>query len=157
MGRDSKRKHEHGNRSRSSHSWNSSGDRSYCNGVTMKKFFIVLIIFSLLPGVSLAHSGGTDSSGCHTNHSTGQYHCHNSSDSDASREVRTKARTKSRTQARHESFSIKASSCVADIYNCSDFTTHREAQNIFEQCSGIEADVHGLDRDKDGVACESLR
>lgn len=23
------------------------------------------------------HSGGTDSKGCHTNHSTGDYHCHN--------------------------------------------------------------------------------
>ena len=23
------------------------------------------------------HSGGTDASGCHTNHKTGGYHCHN--------------------------------------------------------------------------------
>ncbi|WP_352877820.1 YHYH domain-containing protein [Mesorhizobium sp. M0959] len=23
-----------------------------------------------------AHSGGTDSNGCHTNHKTGDYHCH---------------------------------------------------------------------------------
>lgn len=23
------------------------------------------------------HSGGTDARGCHTNHSTGDYHCHN--------------------------------------------------------------------------------
>ncbi|WP_352596101.1 YHYH domain-containing protein [Mesorhizobium sp. M0091] len=23
-----------------------------------------------------AHSGGTDSNGCHTNHKTGEYHCH---------------------------------------------------------------------------------
>lgn len=22
------------------------------------------------------HSGGTDANGCHTNHSTGEYHCH---------------------------------------------------------------------------------
>ncbi|MGI1111358.1 YHYH domain-containing protein [Pseudomonas aeruginosa] len=26
--------------------------------------------------VAVAHSGGTDSKGCHTNHSTGEYHCH---------------------------------------------------------------------------------
>ena len=25
----------------------------------------------------VAHSGGTDSNGCHTNHQTGDYHCHN--------------------------------------------------------------------------------
>ncbi|MER8377549.1 YHYH domain-containing protein [Mesorhizobium sp. M1396] len=23
-----------------------------------------------------AHSGGTDSNGCHKNHKTGEYHCH---------------------------------------------------------------------------------
>ena len=23
-----------------------------------------------------AHSGGTDANGCHTNHKTGEYHCH---------------------------------------------------------------------------------
>ncbi|MES0168053.1 YHYH domain-containing protein [Mesorhizobium sp. M0027] len=23
-----------------------------------------------------AHSGGTDKNGCHTNHKTGEYHCH---------------------------------------------------------------------------------
>lgn len=23
------------------------------------------------------HSGGTDANGCHTNHATGDYHCHN--------------------------------------------------------------------------------
>ncbi|MCC6828270.1 MAG: YHYH domain-containing protein [Novosphingobium sp.] len=23
------------------------------------------------------HSGGTDANGCHTNHATGVYHCHN--------------------------------------------------------------------------------
>ncbi|WP_366857161.1 YHYH domain-containing protein [Novosphingobium sp.] len=24
----------------------------------------------------VAHSGGTDANGCHTNHATGDYHCH---------------------------------------------------------------------------------
>jgi len=26
---------------------------------------------------SFAHSGGTNANGCHTNHKTGNYHCHN--------------------------------------------------------------------------------
>ncbi|MEC6882188.1 MULTISPECIES: YHYH domain-containing protein [Photobacterium] len=30
----------------------------------------------MLSGVANAHSGGTDSNGCHTNHKTGVYHCH---------------------------------------------------------------------------------
>lgn len=31
---------------------------------------------SLSPFVASAHSGGTDSKGCHRNHQTGDYHCH---------------------------------------------------------------------------------
>lgn len=39
----------------------------------MKTFLIVLM---LSVGISFAHSGRTNSSGCHTNHKTGEYHCH---------------------------------------------------------------------------------
>jgi hypothetical protein len=28
------------------------------------------------PGPANAHSGGTNAQGCHTNHATGDYHCH---------------------------------------------------------------------------------
>ncbi len=44
----------------------------------------------------------------------------------------------------------------ADKYNCSDFDTQPEAQAFFEKLGGIENDVHRLDGDNDGVACESL-
>ena len=46
--------------------------------------------------------------------------------------------------------------CSSNTYNCPDFTSHAEAQALFEKCGGTENDVHQLDRDKDGVACESL-
>lgn len=39
--------------------------------------------------------------------------------------------------------------------DCSDFSSWREAQDFYER-SG-PGDPHGLDRDGDGVACESLR
>lgn len=38
--------------------------------------------------------------------------------------------------------------------NCSDFSTQREAQQFYE--ANGPGDPHRLDRDKDGVACESL-
>lgn len=38
--------------------------------------------------------------------------------------------------------------------DCADFSSQREAQDFFEQ-SG-PGDPHGLDRDNDGVACETL-
>lgn len=39
--------------------------------------------------------------------------------------------------------------------NCSDFRSWREAQDFYE--SQGPGDPHGLDRDGDGVACETLR
>lgn len=46
--------------------------------------------------------------------------------------------------------------CSANIYNCPDFATHVEAQEVFEACGGTSNDVHRLDQDKDGLACETL-
>ena len=48
-------------------------------------------------------------------------------------------------------FQTEPDDCKYNIYNCSDFETQEEAQKIFEQC---KTDVHDLDRDNDGVACE---
>lgn len=38
-------------------------------------------------------------------------------------------------------------------YNCSDFKTQKEAQEIYEQCG---TDINRLDGDKDGMVCEAL-
>lgn len=45
-------------------------------------------------------------------------------------------------------------SCSSNLYNCDDFSTQREAQTCFERC-GV-ADIHYLDGDDDGRACETL-
>lgn len=47
-------------------------------------------------------------------------------------------------------------SCSSNVYNCTDFSTHSQAQSVYEMCGGVGNDVHGLDSDKDGMACESL-
>jgi len=41
-------------------------------------------------------------------------------------------------------------------YDCSDFSSHSEAQDFFESEGGPSNDPHGLDRDGDGLACETL-
>ncbi len=46
--------------------------------------------------------------------------------------------------------------CSYNTYNCDDFSTHSEAQALYESCGGVSNDVHQLDRDKDGSACETL-
>jgi hypothetical protein len=44
----------------------------------MTKIVVLLacVVFGISSNGALAHSGGTDANGCHTNHSTGAYHCH---------------------------------------------------------------------------------
>jgi len=46
--------------------------------------------------------------------------------------------------------------CDSNFYNCDDFLTHAQAQEVFEYCGGPSNDIHRLDGDDDGVACESL-
>ena len=43
-----------------------------------------------------------------------------------------------------------------DDRNCGDFEIWQEAQDFFEREGGPDDDPHGLDRDRDGVACQSL-
>lgn len=50
-----------------------------------------------------------------------------------------------------------ACSCTGDLYNCSDFSTHSQAQACFSYCiSQGRGDIHKLDGNNDGDACESL-
>lgn len=41
-------------------------------------------------------------------------------------------------------------------YDCKDFETQPEAQAAMNECLSKGRDVHGLDGNKDGVACQSL-
>ena len=47
--------------------------------------------------------------------------------------------------------------CQQDIYNCDNFEFQEEAQELFDLCVEAEkGDIHGLDADNNGLACESL-
>ncbi len=59
-------------------------------------------------------------------------------------------------QSTQQTQSTSGYSCSANIYNCTDFSTHAEAQSVYEMCGGVSNDIHRLDQDKDGEACESL-
>jgi micrococcal nuclease len=47
--------------------------------------------------------------------------------------------------------------CSYNAYDCSDFSSHEQAQRTFRWCGGTAADVHWLDGDGDGIACEALK
>jgi len=42
-------------------------------------------------------------------------------------------------------------------YDCGDFSNWEVAQKVFIRDGGPKKDTHSLDRDGDGVACESLK
>lgn len=47
--------------------------------------------------------------------------------------------------------------CDADSLNCSDFITQSQAQACFNYCMEQgQGDIHRLDRDNNGIVCESL-
>lgn len=56
----------------------------------MKTSIVIVLLCFLLSELSLAHSGRTNSSGCHNNRKTGGYHCH-SSGSTSSRSTSNKS------------------------------------------------------------------
>lgn len=105
----------------------------------------------MAPVIALAHSGRTDANGCHTNKKTSEYHCHNEL-------TVKKARTEARSIAR-QNLSVNVEDkyiCNANFYNCKDFVSQSQAQDVFEFCGGKISDIHDLDRDNDGFACEAL-
>lgn len=46
--------------------------------------------------------------------------------------------------------------CSRNTYNCTHFKTKEEAQKVYDHCGGVGNDIHQLDRNKDGAACDSL-
>ena len=50
----------------------------------------------------------------------------------------------------------RAKAPVKYNYNCSDFATHKQAQDFFIKNGGPKKDPYRLDGDKDGLACEKL-
>jgi len=53
--------------------------------------------------------------------------------------------------------SIDFCNCSGNVYNCSDFGTHAKAQVCHDHCMQVVGyDIHELDGDDNGLACESL-
>ena len=57
---------------------------------------------------------------------------------------------------REDDYKIERSYGEYGDMDCGDFSTQAEAQEFFENEGGPDEDYHNLDRDGDGVACETL-
>jgi hypothetical protein len=100
---------------------------------------IVAFVFASIavgaPTPGDAHPGGLDANGCHTNHKTGEYHCHRSG---AARNGSTVSRT------------LGARSTGGPFRNC----TEARAAGAAPVRRGDPGYGPHLDRDNDGIGCE---
>ncbi len=80
----------------------------------MKILYSIFLIVSLWPIGVLAHSGGTDSSGCHTNRKTGDYHCHAKKRSAPSRSTYEPEATYSSSPTKQRTREVKKSYSETD-------------------------------------------
>lgn len=77
-------------------------------------------------------------------------------DYDLGKAIETGSLSESKIEREADGDLILGTMCDAGSYNCDDFATQPEAQEVFDKCGGSENDVHGFDRDGDGLACEGL-
>lgn len=107
-------------------------------------FFLCLL---LAGGPASAHSGGLDKHGCHTNRSTGEYHCHRgSAPGRAAPAVPAQQLAPGRTQ------SLDAGR-TRPFANCAE----ARAAGAAPVRRGDPGYGPHLDRDNDGIGCEPYR
>ena len=80
-----------------------------------------------------------------------------STDVDLGKLVETGSLSESMIQRDENGKALYGATCEENVYNCSNFKTQPEAQEVYDTCTSAEnRDRHGLDRDGDGIACQSL-
>jgi hypothetical protein len=56
--------------------------------------------------------------------------------------------------------SLREYICSSDVYNCEDFSSQEEAQQVYNLCLELNGeekkDIHRLDSNGDGIVCENL-
>ncbi len=78
-------------------------------------------------------------------------------DVDLGKLVETGSLSESMIQRDENGKALYGATCEENVYNCSNFKTQPEAQEVYDTCTSVEnRDRHGLDRDGDGIACQSL-
>jgi hypothetical protein len=92
----------------------------------------LILALSLCVTVAHSHSGGLNSEGCHTNHKTGDYHCHRATAPVAANPPRSTAPSK-----------VFYPNCAA-----------ARAAGAAPIRRGEPGYASHLDRDNDGIACE---
>ncbi len=80
-----------------------------------------------------------------------------STDVDLGKLIETGSLSESMIKRDENGKALYGATCEENVYNCTNFKTKAEAQEVYDTCTSAEnRDRHGLDRDGDGQACQSL-
>lgn len=78
-------------------------------------------------------------------------------DVDLGRLVETGSLSESMIKRDENGKALYGATCEENVYNCSNFKTQPEAQEVYDTCTSVEnRDRHGLDKDGNSLACQSL-
>ena len=103
---------------------------------------LLLLVVLALPHHAVAHGGGLDKKGCHTNRKTGDYHCHRGSPTTHRDSLAPSSSLPPATPARAGAFA-----------NCDE----ARAAGAAPVRRGDPGYGPHLDRDNDGIGCEPYR
>lgn len=111
------------------------------------RVLLVTVICSMAPGIVHAHSGGLNKDGCHTNRSTGDYHCHRGTPSPAQRSSFNAVPPSAHTAPTRSGGGNRV------FANCAE----ARAAGAAPVRRGDPGYGSHLDRDNDGIGCEPYR
>ena len=110
-----------------------------------------------LAGLALLGAGGIAAVSLNSNDPANSYETETESvevTNDASRQVNEDDTPTAKTEIRTDTGHNTTRPASSGDKDCGDFSTHSQAQAFFENAG--PGDPHGLDRDGDGDACETL-
>lgn len=110
----------------------------------MKQFVAAIIIIVSFSDAAFAHGGRTNSEGCHKNRKTGDYHCHGGKTAAPAKKNAKPTVVPEISNTEESEFMCGSKTKCAQMVNCD------EAMFYLHTCG-----LSRLDRDKDGVPCES--
>ena len=80
-----------------------------------------------------------------------------STDVDLGKLVETGSLSESMIKRDENGKALYGATCEENVYNCTNFKTQPEAQEVYDTCNKPDMrDRHGLDKDGNGIACQSL-
>ena len=130
---------------------------------------LIFLLLIIIPTLLMGHSGNTNSAGCHNNHKTGGYHCHNSKSSGySSSSTSSTTNSNNNSQSKNEQEDLPISKNSPGTYEtklpwvvyknarCDDTWNIDLVNRSDELKYNVSVVVYSVDKDGDPLISEKL-